>query len=140
MYQSFKIHRLSTEEAFSFVEMVLKDNLSLQLKGIQFLNNLLPDPFLVIRPVLQMMVKFSDLPNGQEIIQDDKDCFAINVYQCFINDALVKANTPELTPVFCATDDWLSTAMPKIGWQRTQTLGCGGDHCDFYWCPKQVNQ
>ena len=84
-----------------------------------------------------MMVKFSDLPNGQEIVQNDKDCFAINVYQCFIYDAMKRSNTPELTPVFCATDDWLSAEMPKISWRRTQTLGRGDELCDFCWCRNQ---
>lgn len=137
MYQSFKIHQLSTEETLLLIEMILKDSFSLQLKGIQFLNKLLPNPFLVIRPFLQWSMKFSDLPNGQEIIKNDKNCFAFNVNQCFINDAMEEFNAPELTTVFCATDDWLSAAMPKIDWKRTQTLGRGGDHCDFSWCRKQ---
>lgn len=137
MYQSLKILRLSTEESLALVEMVLRGKFSTQVKGIRLLNDLLRNPFPVIRPVLQMMVKFSDLPNGQEIVQNDKDCFAINVHQCFIYDAMKKSNTPELTPVFCATDDWLSAEMPKISWQRTQTLGRGDELCDFCWCRNQ---
>jgi len=41
---------------------------------------------------------------------------------------MVKSNTPEQTPFSIETDDWLSAAMPKINWRRTQTLGRGGDH------------
>lgn len=139
IYQSMKIHRYSTEEALSIAEKVLQRKFSTQLKGIRFLNDLLHDPFPVIRPVLQLMMKFSDLPKGQEILQNDRDCFAIHVHQCFIYDAMKKANTPELTPVFCATDDWLSAEMPKISWWRTQTLGRGGEVCDFCWCRKGLN-
>ena len=139
IYQSMKVHRCSTEEAFSIAEMVLKRKFSIQLKGIRFLNDLIRDPFPIIRPVLRMMVKFSNLPKGQEIVQNGKDCFAINVHQCFIYDALKIADTPELTPVFCASDDWLSAEMPKISWRRTQTLGGGGDLCDFCWCRQELN-
>ena len=137
IYQSLKSQNIDQEVAILIIEILLKETFfSTQLSGIRFLNRVFPDPFPVIKPTLRIMMRFSDLPAGQEIKQDDKNCFAVNVYQCFIYDTLKEHGAPELTPVFCASDDWLSAAMPKIQWRRTQTIGRGGEKCDFCWCKR----
>ncbi len=61
---------------------------------------------------------------------------SIKIHRLSTEEAI---SLPELTPVFCATDDWLSAAMPKISWKRTQTLGLGCELCDFCWCRKGSN-
>ncbi|MAT45301.1 MAG: hypothetical protein CL609_23475 [Anaerolineaceae bacterium] len=127
-----------TQTALSETEVLFKDvYFQTQLKGIHLLNRI-PNPFPIIRPVLKTITKFSDKKSGQEIIQDNKNCFAVNVYQCGIFDTLKQFDAAELTPIFCASDDWLSDAMPKIDWQRTQTLGRGGEMCDFKWCVRKL--
>ena len=137
IYQSLKSQNIGQEEAILIIEILLKESFfRTQLSGIRYINRVFREPFPVIKPALRLMMHFSDLPAGQEIKQDDKNCFTINIYQCFIHDTLKKLEAPELTPVFCATDDWLSEAMPKIQLQRTQTLGRGGEMCDFCWCRK----
>lgn len=135
IYQTLKSQNIDQEEAILIIEILLKETFfRAQLSGIRFLNRVFPDPFLMIKPALRLMMRFSDFPAGQEIMQDNKNCFAVNVYQCFIYDTLKEHGAPELTPVFCASDDWLAAAMPKIEWCRTQTLGRGGEKCDFCWC------
>jgi hypothetical protein len=104
-----------------------------RLQGIQLLNYL-PNPFLIIKPVLKLMTAKEYSPGSQEIIIDDPDCFAFNVYRCFIFDVLTSHNAQKLTLIYCKTDDWLAQALPKISWQRTKTLGSGNDCCDFRWC------
>lgn len=137
IYQSLKSQNIGQEEAILIIEILLKESFfRTQLSGIRFINRLFPVPFPVIKPVLRLMMRFSDLPAGQEIKQDDKNCFAVYVYQCHIHDTLKELGALELIPAFCATDDWLSAAMPKIQLHRTQTLGRGGEMCDFCWCRK----
>lgn len=104
-----------------------------RLQGIRLLNYL-PNPFLIIKPVLKLMIAKEYLPGSQEVIVDNPDCFAFNVYRCFIFDILTTHNAQELTPTYCKTDDWLAQALPKISWERTKTLGNGNDCCDFRWC------
>ena len=104
-----------------------------RMQGIRLLN-LLSDPFSIVKPILKMMTKDEYLPGSQEIIEDSKDCFALNVYRCFILDTLEKHQAKELTALYCNTDDWLAAVLPKISWARTKTLGRGGDCCDFRWC------
>jgi hypothetical protein len=104
-----------------------------RMQGIRLLNNL-PDPFPLVRPVLKMMTRDDYLPGSQEVVEDTPDCYAVTVYRCFILDVLTRHHAAELTALYCKTDDWLAEALPKISWQRTQTLGRGGDCCDFRWC------
>jgi len=103
------------------------------MRGIRILNHL-PDPFPIARPVLKMMTRDEYLPGAQQIVEDSTDCFALNVYRCFILDTLDAHDASELTASYCSTDDWLAELLPKISWERTKTLGRGGDCCDFRWC------
>jgi hypothetical protein len=120
--------------AMATVETLIKDDFfGIMLNGIRLLNHL-PDPFPVIKPALKMMTRTEYLPGSQEVIEDSRDCFAMNIYRCSTLDALMAYNAPELTRVYCKTDDWLSEAMPKVGWLRTKTLGQGDSLCDFRWC------
>jgi hypothetical protein len=101
--------------------------------GIRILN-VLPDPFPFIRPVLRLMTRQKYLPGSQIIVEDSPNCFALDTKQCFILDVLTALNAPELTVLYCNTDDWLSEALPRIHWLRTTTLARGDEKCDFRWC------
>jgi hypothetical protein len=100
--------------------------------GIRLLNRL-PDPFPLVKPVLKRMSRDEYLPGATEILEDSPDCFAMNVYRCFILDTLAAHDAQELTSLFCNTDDWLAEEMPKVGWERKKTIGRGDDLCDFCW-------
>jgi hypothetical protein len=67
IYQSLKSQSIDQTEAISIVEILLKETyFSTQPSGIRFLNRVFPDPFPVIKPALRLMMRFSDLPSGQE--------------------------------------------------------------------------
>jgi hypothetical protein len=100
--------------------------------GIRILSRL-PDPFPLVKLALQLMARQEYLPGSVRVVEDTQDCFAMNVYRCMIFDTLTAHGAPELTALFCNTDDWLAEEMPNIRWERTQTLGRGGDRCDFCW-------
>ncbi len=39
---------------------------------------------------------------------------------------------PELTPVFCESDDVVYGKIPNVIWGRTYTIGGGAKVCDFH--------
>ncbi len=58
--------------------------------------------------------------------------FARNTIICPYLSACVKYGYPELTTIFCDSDDICYENMhPKLVWARTKTMGHGGDCCDF---------
>lgn len=137
VYRAMLDQNIDQKSALYDLEQIfMKMYFTVQLTGIRILNRSLPNPFFVIKPLLRVMIRFSDLPAGQEVKQTTADCYAVDVHQCFIFDTLTVLNAPEVTTIFCASDDRLSEAMPKIEWRRTQTIARGGEKCDFCWCRK----
>lgn len=61
----------------------------------------------------------------------------IDMTRCPYHDECVRCGCPELCRCFCDSDDITYDGLhPKLIWQRTMTLGRGGDRCDF--CMKVV--
>jgi hypothetical protein len=84
----------------------------------------------MIRPV--MKIGFPDEGFQTDWIETSKLQLAFNMTGCFYLNILTEFSSPELTQVFCNADDYIYTDVsPHIGWERTQTMGRGGDFCDF---------
>ena len=70
----------------------------------------------------------------RETVEDSDRAFAFNMYACLYLNVLTAYGAPELTPIYCRMDELLYEKLPPvIIWQRTKTLGRGGDCCDFRW-------
>jgi len=136
LYHVLLAEGMDQEEALSHLDCLFRRVFfTKRMQGIRVLNHL-PNPFTIVRPLMKWMIKDDYLPGSQEIVEDNVDCLAVKVYHCFIFDALTTYGAKELTPLFCNTDDWLAAELPSINWERTKTLGRGGDYCDFRWSRK----
>ena len=67
--------------------------------------------------------RFYDNPKGE---------YRMDVTSCPYNRYLTELGCPEITKLFCANDDRMYGNLPGIDFIRTQTIGRGGDCCDFY--------
>lgn len=65
-----------------------------------------------------------------------KDFYDITITKCLWHTACVEHGCPELCRLFCDVDDVTYGGLNKIGFSRTQTLGYGGDCCDFHFFRK----
>ena len=134
IYKALLEENHDQQKVFSEVDILFRAAFfTTMMQRIRLLNHL-PNPFLIVRPALKLMTRDEYMPGAQAIVEDSADCFAVNVYRCFILDTLAEHHASELTVSFCSTDDWLAEVMPKISRERTKTLGRGGDCCDFRWC------
>jgi hypothetical protein len=69
-----------------------------------------------------------------QMVEDTPTSIAFNMRRCFYLDVLTAYHAPELTAHYCHLDDVAFGALPpRITWERTTTLGCGGNCCDFRW-------
>lgn len=66
----------------------------------------------------------------------DKKSFDVTITKCLWHTACVENGCAELCRLFCAVDDVTYGGLRKIGFTRTQTLGNGGDCCDFHFFRK----
>ena len=53
------------------------------------------------------------------------------VHRCFYVDVLGRFGAPELTRLFCDMDDVVFENIPGVRWERKNTIGRGGEFCDF---------
>ena len=58
--------------------------------------------------------------------------FDVTITKCLWHQACVENECPELCRLFCDVDNITYGELNKIGFTRTQTLGYGGDCCDFH--------
>jgi hypothetical protein len=133
LYQILKNEYGQAEKALVETDMLFrKAFFRVKRFGIPLLNHL-PDPFPLIHPMLRSYAVSEYGPGELEVLEDGPDCFAMRVYRCYLLDTLTAQGAPELTPLFCATDDWLAELLPRVRWERTHTLSRGGAYCDFCW-------
>ncbi len=102
----------------------------------------LPRPFAIFRQMLKISL-LAYPRQGWEIERGEqsKSSFSFTVSCCFYLDVLSAYGAPELTPLYCQLDDLAYADLsPAIRWERTKTLGRGGDCCDFRWSRGESTQ
>ena len=63
---------------------------------------------------------------------NDKKEIRWDCHSCFYHNVLSSYGMPELTPIFCESDDVMYGKIPGMKWGRTKTIGRGANICDFY--------
>ena len=67
----------------------------------------------------------------------EKDRFDLTIHKCLWYDTCVECGCPEACRFFCECDNYSVGELKKVGFRRTQTLGTGGDCCDFHFYKKR---
>lgn len=68
---------------------------------------------------------------SHEFISDTNKCLAFCVTRCPYQDYCEKYGCGEIVQIFCRNDEYAYGNLPGIRFIRTQTLGTGGNCCDF---------
>jgi hypothetical protein len=126
----------SRAEALAETDRLFRAEPSPALCALRLLGHV-PDPFALFRPFPALALRFGFPPQGWDIrlVEDSDRAFAFTVHRCFYRDVCAAYGASELTALFCAKDDRAYAALPpSIVWERKDTLGRGGDRCDFRWC------
>ena len=53
------------------------------------------------------------------------------IHKCLWHEICIQIDCPEACAYFCKSDEYAYSNLKKIGFHRTQTLGTGGNCCDF---------
>ena len=62
--------------------------------------------------------------------------YRMDVVSCPYNRYFTKLGCPELTKISCGADDHVYGNLPGLKFERTMTIGRGGERCDF--CIRKV--
>jgi len=67
-----------------------------------------------------------------EYLENSPQCIAFNITHCYYQEVLTRLGRPELTGVFCRADDAMAEHFPpQVRFERSTTIGKGGELCDF---------
>lgn len=92
---------------------------------------------------IPMMKKVANLMFGtkagfrNQLVSYDKNSIRFDILKCPYCEYLSELGCPELTVVFCESDEYAYGCLEVMEFRRTQTLGTGGDKCDFYMAVKK---
>ena len=80
------------------------------------------------------IMRTTDLQKSTQV--EGKDFYDITITNCLWYNACKDYGCQELCPAFCDVDDVTYGNLKKLGFTRTQTLGKGGNCCDFHFYKK----
>ncbi len=102
--------------------------------AVCFLDAMLPDfNAAQLRSAAPTLVGSFFNAEGIARIDEDTQELTFTVERCRFVELLRAVDAPHLTPLFCEADDiYFATDRRPIHMDRTQTLGTGGDSCDFH--------
>ena len=63
----------------------------------------------------------------------------MDITACPYNRYFTELGVPELTKIFCINDECAYGDIPGLEFIRTQTLGKGGEKCDFLYSGQEVS-
>ena len=95
-----------------------------------------PGFYQIYSKVFLKIMRTTDLQVSTQ--KEGKDYYDITITDCLWNNACVEFGCPELCRAFCEVDDITYGGLNKLGFTRTQTLGTGGECCDFHFYRKKA--
>lgn len=105
---------------------------------LKFLKFVMKIPFLYkLMPTLGYKTMKKSYPPSEdgfqiEVLEKNKKVLRFDVKQCTYYNYCKKLDVPELCDIFCTSDDISAKAMgPKVVFKRKETIGRGGNICDF---------
>jgi hypothetical protein len=133
LYQVLLEEGNSPNSALKILDRLLETGIAGQKRFYKFWGRF-PFFFDMLRLTLKPMVTRQYPQEGWRNEYPDlgPDVVALNGHGCFYLNVLTEYGLPELTRHFCRLDDLLFEGVtPYVRWERTQTLGRGGELCDF---------
>lgn len=121
------------KQAYEWVELSVK---RVSANSAALINNLMKLP-LMKRRFFKIMHKVADRSFGDEggftneWVAFSESEMRFNILDCPYCKYLKELGCPELTPGFCASDVYIYGNLNDFEFERSGTLGTGGEKCDF---------
>ncbi len=93
----------------------------------------IPFGYSLIKIMTPVSIKLNFGESGWDFEWKRKDKYAMewDCHRCFYVDIFTKYSVPELTSIFCESDDFVYGDIPNVIWGRSKTIGNGDSICDF---------
>ena len=134
LYKSLLKADLSRDDVFGCMRKYMVDIVAAEKHSSTAKMEVIPGFYFFYSRIFLKIVHTTDLWETTQ--QHDKNSFDVTMKKCLWHTACVENGCPELCPLFCDVDNITYGGLKKLGFSRTQTLGYGGDCCDFHFFRK----
>lgn len=133
LYKALK-GELLQDKAYAYMQKYMVEKAAAQKHASTAKMEIVPGFYALYSRVFLRVMRKSDLWASTQ--KRGKDAFDVTISKCLWHTTCTENDCPELCRLFCEADNVTYGGLRKIGFSRTQTLGCGGSCCDFHFFKK----
>lgn len=134
LYKTLLKDDLSEDNVYNYMRKYMIDKVAVKKHSSTAKMELVPGFYSIYSKIFLKIMKTTDLQVSVQ--KHGKGYFDVTIKECLWHTACVENGCAELCRLFCDVDDVTYGGLKKIGFTRTQTLGYGGNCCDFHFFKK----
>jgi hypothetical protein len=134
MYKAFLNEGFDKDETQKYMRKYMLEIVAAQKHSSMLKMEKVPGFFNIYKSIFLKIMLITDLQVSNQSY--GRDFFDVSIEKCLWHTACVENGCEELCCLFCDVDDVTYGGLEKIGFTRTQTLGYGGNCCDFHFFRK----
>ena len=133
LYQAL-LKSFSEDTAYKFLHSYMLDIVAAEKHASMRKMERIPGFYALYSRIFLRIMRSTDLQESTQ--KRGRDFFDVTITKCLWHTACVENGCEKLCRLFCDVDDVTYGGLRKIGFTRTQTLGYGGNCCDFHFFRK----
>lgn len=134
LYNALSGADLSDEDVYEYMRKYMLDKVAAKKHASTAKMEIAPGFYRIYSKVFLKIMRTTDLQKSTQ--EEGKDYYNVTITKCLWHTACVENGCEKLCRLFCDVDDVTYGGLKKIGFTRTQTLGYGGNCCDFHFYRK----
>lgn len=138
LYKALNNYGFSMEDSNNHMKNYMLNYIAKSKHNSMVKMEKVPGFYSLYSKIFLKIMRKTDLQQSKQ--KHDAKSFDVTITKCLWHQACVENECPELCRLFCDVDNITYGELNKIGFTRTQTLGYGGDCCDFHFLKnKELN-
>ncbi len=134
LYKALNNYGFSMEDSNNHMKNYMLNYIAKSKHNSMVKMEKVPGFYSLYSKIFLKIMRKTDLQQSKQ--KHDVKSFDVTITKCLWHQACVENECPELCRLFCDVDNITYGELNKIGFTRTQTLGYGGDCCDFHFFKK----
>lgn len=129
LYKALEESGFAQAEAYRYAQTYMQEKVASGQRASMEKMERVPGFYALYSTGFCMVMRTIDLWESTQT--RSKNAFTVTIRKCLWHTACAETGCAELCRLFCEADNVTYGGLRKIGFARTQTLGCGGTCCDF---------
>lgn len=134
LYKALNNYGFSMEDSNNHMKNYMLNYIAKSKHNSMVKMEKVPGFYSLYSKIFLKIMRKTDLQQSKQ--KHDAKSFDVTITKCLWHQACVENECPELCRLFCDVDNITYGELNKIGFTKTQTLGYGGDCCDFHFFKK----